>query len=72
MTLPQQISILMLEDNPLDPQLTCAALHGFSALSDYGMEHDIQRSQPAGFIARLTKPVNLNKLQSAFTQALSS
>ncbi len=35
------------------------------ALSGYGMEVDIQRSREAGFAEHLTKPVNVEQLQSA-------
>ena len=38
-----------------------SALKGI-AVSGYGMEEDIRKSQEAGFIAHLTKPVSLEKL----------
>jgi signal transduction histidine kinase/ActR/RegA family two-component response regulator len=42
-------------------------LHGI-ALSGYGMEADIRRSREAGFERHLTKPVNLETLESAIQQ----
>ena len=41
--------------------------HGLNgvALSGYGMEHDIARSQAAGFAAHLTKPVRIQMLDQA-------
>ena len=38
------------------------------ALSGYGMEEDIRRSQEAGFARHLTKPVNLEALRAAIGQ----
>lgn len=35
------------------------------ALSGYGMEHDISRSRASGFIAHLTKPVDIHALEAA-------
>ena len=34
------------------------------ALSGYGMEDDLQRSNAAGFVEHLIKPVNLSELQA--------
>ncbi|HSK79820.1 MAG TPA: ATP-binding protein [Thermoanaerobaculia bacterium] len=39
------------------------------ALSGYGMEEDIRKSREAGFARHLTKPVNLQALESAIRQA---
>ena len=33
------------------------------AVSGYGMDEDIQRSQEAGFFEHLTKPISLDRLQ---------
>jgi two-component system CheB/CheR fusion protein len=38
------------------------------ALSGYGMEEDVRRSREAGFELHLTKPVNLQALESAIQQ----
>jgi CheY-like chemotaxis protein len=38
------------------------------ALSGYGMEEDVRRSLEAGFERHLTKPVNLQALQSAIQE----
>jgi CheY-like chemotaxis protein len=38
------------------------------ALSGYGMDEDIQKSQEAGFSRHLTKPVTLQTLESAIVQ----
>lgn len=38
------------------------------ALSGYGMEEDVQRSQEAGFARHLTKPVNLQLLKEAIRE----
>ncbi|HWN41416.1 MAG TPA: response regulator, partial [Thermoanaerobaculia bacterium] len=38
------------------------------ALSGYGMEDDVRRSREAGFERHLTKPVNLEALESAIQQ----
>jgi CheY-like chemotaxis protein len=35
------------------------------ALSGFGMDEDLQRSRDAGFSDHLTKPVSLDRLQSA-------
>jgi two-component system, chemotaxis family, CheB/CheR fusion protein len=39
------------------------------ALSGYGMEEDVRRSQEAGFLRHLTKPVDLQMLKAAIRQA---
>jgi CheY-like chemotaxis protein len=38
------------------------------ALSGFGMEEDVQRSREAGFFDHLTKPVSLDRLQSAIAE----
>ncbi len=40
------------------------------ALTGYGTEGDIARSDSAGFIAHLTKPVNVESLENALSRAL--
>lgn len=40
------------------------------ALSGYGMEQDIRRSLEAGFVAHLTKPLDIPKLQAAIDSVL--
>ena len=40
------------------------------ALSGYGMDDDVQRSQDAGFGAHLTKPIDFRKLQAAINQVV--
>jgi len=40
------------------------------ALTGYGMEHDVARSQDAGFVAHLTKPVGIQSLEVALASAL--
>ncbi len=40
------------------------------ALTGYGMEQDIARSQEAGFIAHLTKPVRVQSLEAAISAAV--
>ena len=42
------------------------------ALTGYGMEEDVNRSQEAGFIAHLTKPVSMQLLDAALTVAQSA
>src|SRR3954464_13268329 len=37
------------------------------ALSGFGMEEDVQRSRDAGFFDHLTKPVSIDRLQSAIS-----
>ncbi|HKP02434.1 MAG TPA: response regulator [Chthoniobacterales bacterium] len=37
------------------------------AISGFGMEEDVQRSRDAGFADHLTKPVSLDRLQSAIS-----
>jgi signal transduction histidine kinase len=51
-----------------------AELHGRHglvgiALTGYGMEEDVSRSQAAGFVAHLTKPVSVEALDSALSAA---
>ena len=38
------------------------------ALSGFGMDEDIERSQQAGFADHLTKPVSIDRLQAAIAQ----
>lgn len=38
------------------------------ALSGFGMEEDVQRSRDAGFSDHLTKPVSIDRLQSAISE----
>jgi CheY-like chemotaxis protein len=40
------------------------------ALTGYGMEKDIARSQEAGFVAHLTKPVRIQSLEEAIHAAV--
>jgi CheY-like chemotaxis protein len=40
------------------------------ALTGYGMEHDVARSQDAGFTAHLTKPVGIESLETALNAVL--
>jgi len=42
------------------------------ALSGYGMEEDVRKSLSAGFDRHLTKPVNLQALQTAIQEILPS
>lgn len=49
----------------------CRGLKGI-ALTGYGMEQDIKRSQEAGFVAHLTKPVRVEALESALASAINS
>ena len=51
-----------------------AELHGRQglvgiALTGYGMEEDVSRSQAAGFVAHLTKPVTVEALDGALAAA---
>jgi CheY-like chemotaxis protein len=51
-----------------------AELHGRHglvgiALTGYGMEEDVSRSQAAGFVAHLTKPITVEALDSALSAA---
>ena len=41
------------------------------ALTGYGMEQDLARSQSAGFIAHLTKPIRIQSLETALQAAQS-
>jgi PAS domain S-box-containing protein len=40
------------------------------ALTGYGMEHDVARSQDAGFVAHLTKPVGIQSLEATLNAIL--
>jgi PAS domain S-box-containing protein len=40
------------------------------ALTGYGMEHDVARSQSAGFLSHLTKPVGIQSLETALNAVL--
>jgi len=40
------------------------------ALTGYGMDHDVLRSQAAGFVVHLTKPVTVQALEKALKVAL--
>lgn len=42
------------------------------ALSGYGMEHDVERSRSAGFLAHLIKPVDMNQLQRSIATVLAA
>ena len=42
------------------------------ALTGYGMEQDIARSEAAGFVAHLTKPVRVQSLEAALASALKN
>jgi PAS domain S-box-containing protein len=42
------------------------------ALSGYGMEEDIRKSQEAGFLEHLTKPVDPRRLESVIAQVLEA
>jgi CheY-like chemotaxis protein len=39
------------------------------ALSGYGAEEDVRRSQASGFFTHLTKPVHIRSLESAIAAA---
>jgi CheY-like chemotaxis protein len=41
------------------------------ALSGFGTEEDLSASKAAGFVAHLTKPVDLERLRAAITLALN-
>jgi CheY-like chemotaxis protein len=41
------------------------------ALSGFGMEHDLRKSEQAGFAAHLTKPIDFARLESAIRRALA-
>jgi len=41
------------------------------ALSGYGMDDDLRRSREAGFVAHLTKPIDIHRLEEAIRQATS-
>jgi CheY-like chemotaxis protein len=42
------------------------------ALTGYGMEQDLTRSQDAGFLAHLTKPVRIQSLENAIIAAVKA
>lgn len=42
------------------------------ALTGYGMEGDVERSQKAGFVAHLIKPVDLNQLRRTITAVITA
>jgi two-component system CheB/CheR fusion protein len=42
------------------------------ALSGFGMDEDIQKSQEAGFVAHLTKPIDFQKLEATIQRVSSS
>ena len=42
------------------------------ALSGYGMDEDIRRAEEAGFVAHLTKPVNVNDIRRVLHQIAAS
>jgi CheY-like chemotaxis protein len=46
------------------------AKYGLSgiAVSGFGMEEDVRRSQASGFVAHLTKPIDLNELRAALSR----
>jgi CheY-like chemotaxis protein len=41
------------------------------AVTGWGQDHDRQLTQAAGFAAHLTKPVNLDQLQSVLSSVLA-
>ena len=41
------------------------------AISGYGMEQDVERSNRAGFSAHLTKPINMVKLKETIKQVIA-
>lgn len=41
------------------------------AVSGYGMDHDLERSQRAGFVAHLTKPIDFPRLEALILEKLS-
>ncbi|HYP17400.1 MAG TPA: response regulator, partial [Opitutus sp.] len=42
------------------------------ALTGYGTEKDIERGRDAGFVAHLTKPVDIQKLDAVLTAVTSA
>jgi CheY-like chemotaxis protein len=50
---------------------TQRALKGI-ALSGFGMDEDIQKSQEAGFVAHLTKPIDFQQLEAMIQRVSSS
>jgi CheY-like chemotaxis protein len=41
------------------------------AVSGYGMDHDLERSERAGFVAHLTKPIDFPRLEAVIVEKLS-
>jgi CheY-like chemotaxis protein len=41
------------------------------ALSGFGMDHDVQRSREAGFLAHITKPVDFQRLMGVLSQLIA-
>ena len=41
------------------------------ALSGFGMDHDVERSREAGFLAHLTKPVDFQRLLGVIDEILT-
>src|SRR5207253_3168692 len=41
------------------------------ALSGFGTDDDLRRSREAGFVAHLTKPIDLNALEAAIRRVVS-
>jgi CheY-like chemotaxis protein len=41
------------------------------AVSGYGMDHDLERSERAGFVAHLTKPIDFPRLEALIVEKLS-
>lgn len=62
------------DGNGYDLMLDLAVGQGLKgiALTGYGMERDIDRSTAAGFVAHLTKPIQVQSLEAAIQTALAS
>lgn len=62
------------DGNGYDLMLELAVHHGLKgiALTGYGMERDIDRSTAAGFVAHLTKPIQMQSLEGAIQTVLTS
>lgn len=62
------------DGNGYDLMLELAVHHGLKgiALTGYGMERDIDRSTAAGFVAHLTKPIQVQSLEGAIQTVLTS
>lgn len=60
------------DGNGYDLMQELAGLHSMKgiALTGYGMDRDIDRSTEAGFVAHLTKPIQVQALESAIHAAL--